>query len=113
MKRIIAIIRPVMLDDVISALHQVEDFPGAIMTEVKGIRRGTHQRVEEHREPLTIDFPIYTRIETICSNEMAPILIKAIRSSAHTGKGGDGKIFISPIASAVRIQGGQTDGEAI
>jgi len=112
MKRVIAIIRPVMLDDVVAALHRVEDFPGAVMSEVKGVRRGTHQRANEHREPLTIDFPNYIRIEIICSCEMASNLVEAIRTSAHTGKEGDGKIFTSSVSSAVRIRDGQTDGNA-
>ena len=113
MKRVIAIIRPVMVDEVVAALHRVENFPGAIMTDVKGIRRGTHQRVSEHREPLTIVLPNYIRIEIICSDDMVSSLVEAIRTSAHTGKGGDGKIFMSSVVAAVRIQDGQTDGNAI
>ncbi len=46
MKRIIAIIKPNMLDDVIFALHQIKDFPGATMTEVRGMGHGFHRRVE-------------------------------------------------------------------
>jgi len=113
MKRIIAMIRPVMRDDVISALHRVEDFPGAGMSEISGIRRGIHQRVKEHREPLAIDFRTFVRIEIICPDALAPALVETIRANAHTGKPGDGKIFVSPVESALRISNGQTDEEAL
>lgn len=113
MKRIIAVIRPVLRDDVIAALHQVEDFPGASMMEVKGVRRGTHQRLKEHREELTLDFPTYVRIEIICADSMAPVLVEAIRSTAHTGKAGDGKVFVSSVESALRISDGRRDLEAL
>ena len=113
MKRIVAIIRPIVRDDVIAALHQVKDFPGASMSEISGIRRGIHQRVKEHREPLAIDFPIFVRIEIICCDTSAPILVETIRANAHTGKPGDGKIFVSPVESALRISKGQTDEEAL
>ena len=108
MKRIIAMIRPVVRDDVISALHQVEDFPGASMSEISGIRRGIHQRLKEHREPLAIDFPSFVRIEIICCDASAPTLVEAIQANAHTGRAGDGKIFVSPVESALRISNGQT-----
>jgi nitrogen regulatory protein PII len=49
MKRITAWIRPVLRDDVISALHQVEDFPGASMSEVKKIRRETIKNIKRIR----------------------------------------------------------------
>ena len=113
MKRIIALIRPIMRDDVIAALHQVEDFPGAVMAEIQGIRRGTHQRTEDRKEPPSLGYRTYVRIEIICPNRLAPILLKTIRANAHTGKPGDGKIFLSPIESALRISNGQTDDEAL
>lgn len=113
MKRIIAMIRPVMRDDVISGLHKVDDFPGASLSEIKGIRRGIHQHIREHREPLGIDFPTYVRIEIICTDALAPKLVETIRKNAHTGKSGDGKIFVSSVVSALRISNGDTDEDAL
>ncbi|NOR10762.1 MAG: GlnB, partial [Desulfovibrionaceae bacterium] len=49
MNRIIAVIKPNMLDDVIFALHKIEDFPGATMTEVRGMGRGFQRYVQEKR----------------------------------------------------------------
>jgi nitrogen regulatory protein PII len=113
MKRIIALVRPLLRDDVIAALHQVEDFPGASMSEIKSVRRGIRQRNQEHREPLAIDFLNYVRFEIICCDTSVPLLVETIRANAYTGKPGDGKIFVSPIESALRISEGATDEEAL
>ena len=113
MKRIIAMVRPIVRDDVITALHLVEDFPGASMSEISVIRRGIHQRIKEHREPLAIDFPTFVRIEIICCDASVARLVEAIRANAHTGKPGDGKIFVSQVETALRISNGQADEEAL
>lgn len=113
MKQIIAMVRPIMRNDVIAALHKVENFPGACMTNFEGIRRGTCQGSEGHCEPPLIGFRNYVRIEIICKDDMAPVLVETIRESAHTGKPGDGKVFVCQVASALRISNGQTDEDAI
>ena len=113
MKRIIAIIRPVMRDDVISALHLVENFPGASMSEILGLRRGLKQHVDERKESLTVDFGNYIRLEIICSDSMVSTLVETIHENARTGKPGDGKIFVSPIESALRIESGETGEKAL
>jgi len=97
-----------MRDDLIAALHQIEDFPGASMCEIKGIRRGVHQCVKDRRELLTVDFPTFIRIEIICTDAMAPTLAETIRSTVRTGKPGDGKIFVSPVESCLSISDGKT-----
>jgi len=113
MKRIIAMIRPVLRDDVISALHQIEDFPGASMFEVKKVRRGIKQKHKEDQEPLALDFPLYVRFEIICRNSLVPVLVETIRANAHTGKPGDGKIIVSSVESALRIYDRKEDKEAL
>jgi nitrogen regulatory protein P-II 1 len=102
-----------MRDDVIAALHRVDDFPGAVMTEIQGIRRGTHQKAEDRKELPSLGFRTYIRIEIVCPEPLTPILFETIRAHAHTGKPGDGKIFVSPVESALRISNGQTDDEAL
>jgi nitrogen regulatory protein PII len=98
---------------VIAALHQVEDFPGAMMTEIQGIRRGTHQTLAERKENPSLDYRTYIRLEIVCRDHQVPLLFEAIRTNAHTGKPGDGKIFVSPVESALRLSNGQTDEEAL
>jgi nitrogen regulatory protein PII len=53
------------------------------------------------------------RIETVVRNEMTDSVIEAIRSAAHTGQIGDGKIFVSPVERAFRIRTGESDNDAI
>ncbi len=113
MKRIIAIIRPIMRDGVIAALHKMENFPGAVMTVTSGIRRGLHQEDKSKQEKPLVDYHAYIRIEIICQDHMAKTLVETIRANAYTGRLGDGKIFVSPIEYAIRIHDGKTGDEAI
>ena len=113
MKRIIAIVKPNMLDDVIFALHQIEDFPGATMVEVKGMGRSFHKHVENRRNSSSIGYPAQIRIEIICFDEQVDLIVRTIEENARTGKSGDGKIFISSIEGAVRIRSGQRGEDAI
>ena len=113
MKRIIATVRPVMRDDVIAALHQVENFPGASISEIKRVRRGTLQSLKEDMEPLALDFPTYIRFEIVCRNSMVSVLVETIRESACTGKPGDGKIVVSEIESVLRMCDGKLDKNAL
>ena len=107
MKRIIAVIKPNMLDDVIFTLHKIEDFPGATMTEVRGMGRGFQRFVQGKSTYSPFGYPQQIRIEIVCLDDQAEEIISTIEKSARTGKSGDGKIFISPIEEAVRIRTGQ------
>ena len=113
MKRIIAVIKPNMLDDVIFALHKIEDFPGATMTEVRGMGRGFRRHVKEKRHYSPFGYPAQVRIEVVCLDGKAEEIINTIESAARTGKKGDGKIFISPVEEAIRIRTGQRGDEVI
>ena len=113
MKRIIAIIKPNMLDDVIFALHKIEDFPGATMTEVQGMGRSFHKHVEKRQNSGSVGYPTRIRIEIVCSDDRLADIISIIEENARTGKSGDGKIFISDISEAIRIRTGQRGEDAI
>jgi nitrogen regulatory protein PII len=107
MKRIIAVIKPNMLDDVIFALHKIEDFPGATMTEVRGMGRGFRRHVSEKRHYSPFGYPSQVRIEVVCLEAQTEEIITTIEQTARTGTSGDGKIFISPVDEAVRIRTGE------
>ncbi len=107
MNRIIAVIKPNMLDDVIFALHKIENFPGATMTEVRGMGRGFRRYVQEKRHYSPSGYPAQIRIEIVCLEAQTEEIVSTIEQSARTGKSGDGKIFISPVEEAVRIRTGQ------
>ena len=113
MKLIIAMVKPNMLDDVIFALHQVEDFPGATMSDVRGMGRGFHQHLAENRQNPAFGYPAQVRIEVVCPNSQAEEIVSTIAQNARTGKPDDGKIFIVPVDDAVRIRTGQRGAEAI
>jgi nitrogen regulatory protein PII len=113
MKRIIAIVKPNMLDDVIFALHQIEDFPGATMTDVRGMGHGFHRHVEKRQQPPTVGYPAQVRIEIVCLDDQEDEIVSAIEKNARTGKSGDGNIFTSPVDGAIRISTGQRGDEAI
>lgn len=113
MKRVIAVVKPNMLDDVIFALHRIDDFPGATMTEVRGIGRGFRRKMEAEPDSPSVGYPEQIRIEVICRDDQLEEIVATIEQKAHTGKSGDGKIFISPVEETVRISTGQRGDEAI
>jgi len=113
MKRIIAIIKPNMLDDVIFSLHQVKDFPGATMTDVRGMGRGFHQHLKENQLSPSFGYPAHVRIEIVCLDDQVDEILTNIEENAWTGKPGDGKIFICPVEEACRISTGQRGDDAV
>jgi nitrogen regulatory protein P-II 1 len=109
-KKIEAIIRPHKLDEVRAALGTT--IQGMSVSEIRGFgRQRGHSEVYRGAE-YKIDFVPKIRIEIVCRDEEAEGIVSAIRASAATGKIGDGKIFISDIADAVRIRTGER-GEAV
>jgi nitrogen regulatory protein P-II 2 len=112
MKMIMAIIKPFMLDPVRDALSEA-GVQGMTVSEVKGFgRQKGHTEIYRGAE-YAIDFLPKMKIEVAVSDDIADRVVEAIQKAAATGKIGDGKIFVSDIASAVRIRTGETDGEAL
>ncbi len=103
MQKITAIVRPNMIDDVIYALHRVDDFPGATMTDVRGIGHTQHQRMKEAHGRQSWTYPTSIRVEIVCPDNLVESLVEVIGKSAHTGRPGDGQVFVSPVDFAVRI----------
>ncbi len=111
MKRIVAFVKPNMVDHVVFALHEVPDFPGASLSEVQCIGSGSRDPLgPSDRTPLHA-YPRAIRIEIVCAAKMAETIIATIRANAHTGLPDDGKIYVSPVEEAVRIRTGER-GEA-
>lgn len=111
MKRIVAFVKPNMLDDVIFALHEIEGFPGASISEVQGIGGGPRkQQGSLDRTPFR-EFPKSIRIEIVCPLSKAQEIVSTIQAKAHTGLPDDGKLYISNVEDAIRIRTGER-GEA-
>ena len=112
MKKIEAIIRPFKLEDVKIALVN-SGIVGMTVSEVRGFGRQKGQ-VERYRgSEFTVEFLQKLKVEVVVENEIVSSVIDAIAEAAKTGEIGDGKIFISPIDSVVRIRTGDTDEEAL
>ena len=112
MKKIEAIIRPFKLEDVKVALVNA-GIVGMTVSEVRGFGRQKGQ-VERYRgSEFTVEFLQKLKVEVVVDNKKVDSVIEAIAEAAKTGEIGDGKIFISPIDSVVRIRTGDLDQEAL
>ncbi len=112
MKKIEVIIKPFKLDEVREALNDV-GVHGITVTEVKGFgRQKGHTELYRGAE-YTVDFLPKIKVETVVEEELAGKVVEAVQKAAHTGKIGDGKIFISSVDEAIRIRTGETGKEAL
>jgi nitrogen regulatory protein PII len=112
MKKIEAIIKPFKLDEVKEKLQDI-GVSGITVLEAKGVgRQKGHTELYRGAE-YVIDFLPKIKIEVVVSDKIATEVIKQIKETAHTGKIGDGKIFITNIDDVVRIRTGETGEEAI
>jgi nitrogen regulatory protein P-II 2 len=112
MKLVTAIIKPFKLDDVREALTSI-GLEGMTVTEVKGYgRQKGHTEIYRGAE-YAVNFLPKIKIDVVVSADAAEKAIEAIATAAKTGQIGDGKIFVSPINSVIRIRTGETDSSAI
>jgi len=112
MKKIEAIIKPFKLDEVREALSEV-GVTGLTVTEVKGFgRQKGHTELYRGAE-YVVDFLPKIKLEIVVADSSVDTAIEAIIKAAHTGKIGDGKIFVFPVEQVVRIRTGETDESAI
>ena len=112
MKLIVAVIKPFKLDDVREALTPL-GVQGLTVSEVKGFGRQKGQTEIYRGAEYHVNFLPKVKVEVAVSDDMAEQVVEAIMKSAHTGKIGDGKIFVMDIERAVRIRTGETDNEAL
>ena len=112
MKKIEAIIKPFKLDEVKEALHEV-GLQGITVIEAKGFgRQKGHTELYRGAE-YVVDFLPKVKIELVIEDDMLERAVEAIMQAAHTGRIGDGKIFISSIEDAIRVRTGERGKEAI
>jgi len=112
MKKIEAIIKPFKLDEVKEALSDI-GVSGLTVFEVKGFgRQKGHTELYRGAEYI-VDFLPKIKLEFIINDEILEEVIETIKSSAHTGKIGDGKIFVSNIEEIIRIRTGEKNSDAI
>jgi nitrogen regulatory protein P-II 2 len=112
MKYIIAVIKPFKLEEVREALGAI-GIQGITVTEVKG-----HGRQRGHTEfyrgaEYAVSFVPKVKIEVAVDSALADRTVEAIQHAAQTGQIGDGKVFVLPLESAVRVRTGETGTAAL
>lgn len=112
MKKIEAIIKPFKLDEVREALADA-GITGMTVSEVKGFgRQKGHTEIYRGAE-YAVDFLPKVKLELVLGDDQVDVAVDTIVKAAHSGKIGDGKIFVLPVLEAVRIRTGERDEEAI
>ena len=112
MKKIEAIIKPFKLEEVKDALSEL-GIEGMTVTEVKGFgRQKGHTEIYRGSE-YTVDFLPKIKLEVVLADGAVDGAVAAIVKTAKTGKIGDGKVFILPVESAIRIRTDETGDNAV
>jgi len=112
MKKVEAIIKPFKLDEVKEALHEI-GIQGITVTEAKGFgRQKGHTELYRGAE-YVVDFLPKVKVEIVMEDDVVIRAVEAIQSAAHTGRIGDGKIFVSAVDDIIRIRTGETGTDAI
>ena len=112
MKKIEAIIKPFKLDEVKEALHDI-GIKGITVTEAKGFgRQKGHTELYRGAE-YVVDFLPKVKVEVVLEDDLIEQAVEAILQAAHTGRIGDGKVFVSNIDEAIRIRTGERGAEAL
>lgn len=99
MKLITAIVRPTTMEKIVVALEGIENFPGITVTQAEGFGRRLQTSSYDALNP----FKQKKRIDIAANDEMVEEIVEAIHRNAHTGKKGDGIIFVSPIERVALI----------
>ncbi len=112
MKKIVAVIKPFKLDAVKARLHSV-GVQGLTVTDVKGFGRQKGHKEMYRGAEYVVDFLPKVRLEILAPVEQTEAIVDAIMTEAHTGRIGDGKIFIMPADEIVRIRTGERGEDAV
>jgi nitrogen regulatory protein P-II 2 len=107
-----AIIKPFKLDEVRDALTGI-GIEGLTVSEVKGYGRQKGQSEIYRGAEYAVNYVPKVKIEVVLPDEQVEHAVEAIGRAAHTGRIGDGKIFVLDIARAVRIRTAETDIDAL
>ncbi len=112
MKKIECIIKPFKLDDVKNAITEL-GVTGMTVSEVRGFgRQKGHTELYRGAE-YQVDFLPKIKIDLVIADELVDKLLDVVRREAHTGKIGDGKIFVSEIGQSIRIRTGEFGADAL
>lgn len=105
-----AIIRPERMDDVVHGLHEIPDLPGVTLSLVRGLGRRVWTQPDGEREYGETDM---VKLEIVVTDALLPLVVDAVERGAHTGRAGDGKVFISEVTDCLNIRSGHRGAEAL
>jgi nitrogen regulatory protein P-II 1 len=112
MIKIEAIIRPQKLDEVKAALNEI-GIAGITVTEVHGSGKQKGYTQTYRGAEYTINLLQKVKIEVVVPDDLAEQVVEVVQEAARTGEIGDGKIFIIPVADAIRIRTGERGDSAV
>ncbi len=112
MKLVTAVIKPYQLDAVKEALHAL-GVAGLTVSEVQGYgRQKGHTEVYRGAE-YSVDFVPKVRVEVVIDDNLADKVVDAVVDAARTGKIGDGKVWVTPVETVVRVRTGERGADAL
>jgi nitrogen regulatory protein PII len=109
MREIKAIVRHERVPEIFRALHEIADLPGATLSSVQGIGR----RIDVSAESGGYGETVMAKLELVVPTELVARVTAAIERSAHTGRPGDGKIFVIPVENAINVRTGSHGVDAL
>jgi nitrogen regulatory protein P-II 1 len=112
MKLVTAIVKPFTLDDVKTSLEEAGVL-GMTVSEIQGYgRQKGHTEVYRGAE-YSVDFVPKVRIEVVVDDAIVDKVVDSIVQSARTGKIGDGKVWVTPVETIVRVRTGERGTDAL
>ena len=112
MMLVTAIVKPFALADVRAAFEQM-DIAGMTVSEASGYRRQRGHTEVYRGADYQVDFVPKVRIEVVAPDELVEKVIDAVIQAARTGKIGDGKVWVTPVATLVRVRTGERGADAL
>ncbi len=107
MKEIKAYIKPHKLSEVTKALHKIKHLTGVSVVQVEGFGRSQKENDPDQNSDNWVFYVSHAKIEIVCLDELVDQIVSTILKTAYTGLRGDGKIYISTIDEAIRIETGE------
>jgi nitrogen regulatory protein P-II 1 len=112
MMLVTAIVKPFALADVRAAFEQM-DIAGMTVSEASGFGRQSGHTEVYRGADYQVDFVPKVRIEVVAPDELVEKVIDAVVQAARTGKIGDGKVWVTPVATLVRVRTGERGADAL
>jgi nitrogen regulatory protein P-II 1 len=112
MMLVTAIVRPFALGDIRAGLDRL-DITGMTVSEVSGYGRQRGHTEVYRGDDYHVELVPKVRIELVVDDDLVEKVIDTVRQSAHTGKVGDGKVWVTPVVTVVRVRTGERGADAL